>query len=91
MVEALALIVWTFLLMYFHHINILGFILYSVVLCIFLKFIVKFSPLHVVFSRKGFHVNMVFFFIFIFHYCVIDHNKHDFEKFTIGIQILSYR
>ena len=34
-----------------------------------------FSPLSIVFSRKGFHVNMVFFFFFfIFYYCVIEFN-----------------
>ena len=31
-----------------------------------LKFIVKLSPLHVVFFHKGFHVNLVFFLYFIF-------------------------
>ena len=34
----------------------------------------KFSPLSIVFSRKGFHVNMVFLF-FIFYYCVIEFNN----------------
>ena len=35
----------------------------------------KFSPLSIVSSRKGFHVNMVFFFFFIFYYCVIKFNN----------------
>ena len=42
---------------------------------IFLIFIVKLSLLLMVFSRKGFHVNVVFFFVFIFHYYVVDHNN----------------
>ena len=53
--------VWTFLLGYFSQINILGFILYFVVLYIFLIFTVKLFLL-VVFSRKGFHINLMFFF-----------------------------
>ena len=35
----------------------------------------KLSPLPVVFSYKGFHVNMVFFLYFVFLYYVSDHNK----------------
>ena len=38
----------------FRHINILGFILYFVVLCIFLILIVKLSSLPVVFFPQGF-------------------------------------
>ena len=34
----------------------------------------NFSPLSIVFSRKGFYVNMVFFFS-IFYYCVIEFNN----------------
>ena len=30
-----------------------------------------------VFSHKGFYVNLVFFFIFVFHYCAINHDKID--------------
>ena len=40
-----------------------------------LRFMVKLSPLRVVFSSKGFHVNLVFFFYFVFLYCCIDHNS----------------
>ena len=29
------------------------------------------------FSCKGFYINLVFFFYFVFLYCVIDQNKHD--------------
>ena len=43
---------------------------------IFLKLIVKLSPLLVVFSYKGFHVNFVFFLYFVFLYYVLDHNSH---------------
>ena len=46
----------TFLLGYFRHINILEFILYFGVL----------SPLSAIFSRKGFHKNLVFFFVSYF-------------------------
>ena len=48
----------------------LGFIIYSVVLCNHFQI----HPV-LVFSHKDFHVNSVFFFVFVFHYCVIDHNK----------------
>ena len=34
-----------------------------------------FSSAHGFFSRKGFHVNLVFFLYFVFLYCVIDHNN----------------
>ena len=71
----LAPVVWTFLLWYFRYINTLGFIPYKSHFVINLKFIVKLSPLPVVFPRKGFHVNLAFFFIFVFVYYVIDHNK----------------
>ena len=61
---------------YFRHINILWFILYSVVLC-------NFSHIHseaFSFARgffpQGFpRKSGVFFFVFVFHYCVIDYNK----------------
>ena len=39
------------------------------------RFIMKLSPLPVVFSRKGFHINLVFFLCFIFHYYVIYFNN----------------
>ena len=60
---------------YFHHINILRIILYSVVLCIIFQIDNEtFSPLPVIFSRKNFHVNLTFFFFdFIFHHYAIDH------------------
>ena len=35
----------------------------------------KLSPLPVIFSRKGFQVNLIIFFIFIFIYYAIDYNK----------------
>ena len=34
----------------------------------------KFSPLSVVVLDKGFHINLMFFFILYFFYCVIDLN-----------------
>ena len=58
----------------FRYINTLGFIPYKSHFVIPLRFIVKLSPLPVVFFRKGFHINLVFFFIFVFLYCVIAHN-----------------
>ena len=57
------------------YINTLGFISYEPYFVIPLKLIVKLSPLPVIFSHKGFHVNIVFFLYFVFLYCVIDHNK----------------
>ena len=64
---------------YFHKINIQEFILHPEELLYSLsKFIVKLSPMPLVFSRKGFHINLVFFPYFVFLYCSIDHNKcHD--------------
>ena len=60
--------------------------LYSVII---LRFIIKLPPLPVVFSCKGFHVNLVFFFIFVFHYHVIDFNR--FPKYImIHHQYLSF-
>ena len=57
---------------YFRHIYILWFILYSVVFCIFLRFIVKLSPLCMTFFLfffcKGFHVSLVFFLCFRISY-----------------------
>ena len=35
----------------------------------------KLSPLPVVFSPKGFYVNLMFFFVFVFYYCVINQNS----------------
>ena len=35
----------------------------------------KLSLSLVVFSRKGFHVNIMFFLYFVFLHCVIDHNR----------------
>ena len=68
-------IIWTFLLGYFCYINtILGFIPYKPHFIITLRFIVLLSSLPVVFSLKGFHVNLIFFFIFVFLYYFIDHN-----------------
>ena len=46
--------------------------LYTVII---FRFIVKLSPLPVVFSPKGFHVNLMFFFVFVFYYCVINQNS----------------
>ena len=34
----------------------------------------KFYSLLVIFFCKDFHINLVFFFVLVFHYCVIDHN-----------------
>ena len=48
--------------------------IYSLFCCsvIILRFTVKLFFLPVVFSCEGFHVNLVFFFVFVFHYCAID-------------------
>ena len=67
--------VWAFLLGYFRYINTLEFISYKPHFVILPRFIVKLSHMPVVFPSKGFHVNLVFFFIFVFLYCAIDHNK----------------
>ena len=40
-----------------------------------LKLIVKLFHLPMVFSRKGFYVNLVFFFIFVLLYCAIDNSN----------------
>ena len=49
----------------------------------------KFSLLPVVFSGKGFHINLVFFFVFVFHYYVIDFNR--FPKYImVHHQYLSF-
>ena len=64
------------LLGYFRNINILGYILYSTVLCNYYHIHSEvFSSIRG-FSHESFHVNMIFFFVFVFHYCVIDHNRH---------------
>ena len=40
-----------------------------------LIFIAKFSHISMIFHHKGFHIDMMFSFVFIFHYCVIDGNN----------------
>ena len=69
-VRGLAPTLWTFLLEHFHYINILRFIPYLQHFVIPLKFIVKLSPLLVVFSHKGFHINLVFFSLFSYFFIV---------------------
>ena len=61
------LFVWVFL-SYQHN------MVYSLFCCsiIILRFTTKLFFLLVVFSCEGFHVNLVFFFVFVFHYCTID-------------------
>ena len=73
--RGLALAVLTFMFGYFRHINILEFILYSTVLCNYSHIHSKAFSLLTVFSRKGFYVNKMFFFVFVFHYYIIDFNK----------------
>ena len=65
------------MLEYFHHMNIIGLIPYSVVLCIIFIFIVKFYPLLMVFSVRFSHKILVFLFIFIFYHYAIDFNKNN--------------
>ena len=60
------------MLRYFRYINTLWLIPYLSYFVIPLRFLVKLSPLPVVFFRKSFHVNMMFFFIFVFLYYTID-------------------
>ena len=52
-----------------------GFFFIPIYFVIYLRFIVKLSPLLVVSSRKGFHINLVFIFVFLFHYCAINFNR----------------
>ena len=59
------------MLRYFRYINTLGFIPYKPHFVIPLRFIVKLYSLYVVFSYKGFHANLMFFFIFVSLYYAI--------------------
>ena len=57
---------------YFCNINVLGFILYSVVLCNYSQFHSDLFSFTCGFFLQGFPRKFVFLFVFAFHYCAID-------------------
>ena len=75
--------IWIFLFEYFRNINILELILYSIILYNYSQIHSEvFSFVHDFFSRKDFHENLMFFFVFIFHYYVIDFNIKNIIKYV---------